>query len=97
MRELGYDPEVVFVGLIILTAIDYQFFWSATTERIAPPEVSHQEITSFSAGNARGSTWSGCYRYQGRPPLGIGAEHGELKVVETNGVLHVEGSFVEPH
>ncbi len=96
-RTLKLGWRVVFVGRIILTAIDYHFYWPATTERIALPEISHQEIMNLSAGNAQGSTWSGCYHYQGRNPLGIGMENGQLKVVQTDGVLHVEGSIAEPH
>ena len=89
-RTLKLGRRVVLVGLIILTAIDYHFYWPATTERIAPPNISHQEITDLSAGNARGSKWSGCYEYEVQYPIGTGFERGQLKVVQTDGVLKVE-------
>jgi len=78
-RRLTLGWRVVIGGLIILTAIDYHFYWPATAERIAVPEVSRQEITDLSAGNARGSAWTGCYQYQGRLPLHTSGEHGQLK------------------
>jgi hypothetical protein len=76
--------------LIVLAAIDYRFCWPATTERIAAPEVSRQDITGLSAGSARGSQWSGCYEFRGKTPLGQGGAFGLLKVVQTDGLLKVE-------
>jgi hypothetical protein len=89
-RTLKLGWRVVFVGLIIIAATDYLLYWPATTERIAVPEVSRQDITALSAGNARGSQWSGCYEFQGKTPLGQGGGSGLLKVVQNDGVLKVE-------
>jgi hypothetical protein len=74
----------------MLMAIEYQLYWPATTERIAVPEISRQDIAALSAGNARGSQWTGCYEFQGKTPLGKGGGSGLLKVVQTDGVLKVE-------
>lgn len=92
--KLGW--KVVIGGLIVLTAIDYRFYWPAAAERIAAPEVSRQEIANLSAGDARGSAWAGCYKYQGRLPLGTGGETGQLKVAQTEGMLRVE-KWGEPY
>jgi len=89
-RTLTLGWRVVVGGLIALAAIDYHFYWPATTERIALPEVSREEITKLSAGNARGSAWAGCYQYQGHFPLGTGGERGQLKVAQTDGALKVQ-------
>ena len=89
-RTLTLGWRVVIGGLIALAAIDYHFYWPATTERIALPEVSREEIMKLSAGNARGSAWAGCYQYQGRLPLGTGGERGQLKVEQTDGALKVQ-------
>ena len=82
--------RVVIGSLIVLTAIDYHFYWPGTAERIAVSEVSRQEITDLAPGNARGSAWAGCYQYQGQFPLGTGGERGQLRVVQTDGMLKVE-------
>jgi hypothetical protein len=76
--------------LIVLAAIEYRFYWPATTDRIAVSEVSRQDITGLSAGNARGSQWTGCYEFQGKTPLDQGRGSGFLKVAQTDGVLKVE-------
>lgn len=91
-RSLTLGSRVTISGLlvIVLAAMDYRFFWPATAERVAASEVSRQEITSLSAGNARGSQWTGCYQYQGKTPLGMGGGSGLLKVAQTDGVLKVE-------
>jgi len=89
-RRLTLGWRVVIGGLIVLTVLDYHFYWPATAERIAVPEVSRQEIMSLSAGNARGSAWAGCYQYQGQLPLGTGGESGQLKIAQSDGVLKVE-------
>lgn len=80
-----------------LAAIDYFVYWPAAAERIAVPEITHEEIASLSAGNARGSAWAGCYRYQGKLPLGTGGAFGRLKVAQTDGMLKViDGSDTQP-
>jgi hypothetical protein len=89
-RRLTLGWRVVFGGLIVLTAIDYYLYWPATADRIAVPDVTRQEITTLSAGNARGSAWAGCYQYQGQLPLGTGGERGQLKVAQTDGALTVQ-------
>jgi len=89
-RRLNLGWRVGFGGLIVLAVLDYHFYWPATVERIALPEVSLQEVRNLSAGNARGSAWAGCYQYQGQLPLGTGGESGQLKVAQRDGVLKVE-------
>ena len=89
-RSLNLGRGVVLGGLLVLAAIDYHFYWPATIERIAVPEVSLQDIAGLSAGSARGSQWTGCYEFQGRYPLGTGGQYGRLKLVQTDGVLKVD-------
>ena len=89
-RGLALGWKVVFGSLIVLTALDYHFYWPTTVERIAAPEVSGEEISNLAPGNARGSAWTGCYQYQGQLPLGTGGERGQLRVVQVDGVLKVQ-------
>jgi len=89
-RSLTLGWGVVIGSLIVLTAIDYHFYWPSTVERIAAPEVSRKEITNLAPGNAHGSAWAGCYQYQGQLPLGTGGERGQLRVAQTDGVLKVQ-------
>ncbi len=89
-RRLGLGLKAVAGGLVILTTLDYYFYWPETTERIAATEVSRQEIDNLPVGDARGSAWSGCYAYQGRLPLGGGGGSGDLKIAQADGVLKVE-------
>ena len=89
-RTLTLGWRVVFGSLIVLTALDYHFYWPATVERITAPEVSHEEIRNLAPGNAHGSAWTGCYQYQGQLPLGTGGERGQLRVLQTDGVLKVQ-------
>jgi hypothetical protein len=95
-RSLALGWKVVFGSLIVLTALDYHFYWPASLERIATLEVSSEEISNLEPGNARGSAWTGCYQYQGQLPLGTGGERGQLRVVQADGVLKVQ-RWGEPH
>ena len=95
-RRLRFGWRVVIGGLAVLTAFDFHFYWPATVERIASPEVSREEVTNVAPGNARGSAWAGCYQYEGRLPLGTGGESGQLKVEQSDGALKV-GKCGEGH
>ena len=92
----------VLVGCLLvlpLAALDYHFYWPPTADRLPVSRVSHQAITNFSAGDARGSTWAGCYQYLGRYSRGsgvIGGEGGLLEVGETNGSLKVFNGSAYP-
>ena len=85
----------VVVGCLLvppLAALDYHFYWPPTADRLPVPRVSRQAVTNLSAGDARGSTWSGCYQYLGQLLRGsgvIGKEGGLLKVEQTDGALKV--------
>src|SRR6185295_14642983 len=73
-----------------IAALDYYFYWPPTADRLPVPRVSHQIVTNLSPGNARGSTWAGCYQYLGQLSRGsgvIGKEGGLLKVAQTDGAL----------
>lgn len=89
-RSMQLGWKIVALGLFIPGIIDYCFFRTATLERIAVPEVSRQDIVKLSAGNARGSEWTGCYEFRGKFPLNQGGEWGMLKIVQTDGVLQVK-------
>ena len=81
--------------LLPLAALDYHFYWPATSDRLPVPLVSHQAVTNISAGDAQGSTWAGCYQYLGQLSRGsgvIGGEGGPLKMEQTDGSLNVKGS-----
>ena len=85
----------VVVGCLLvlpLAALDYHFYWPPTADRLPVSRVSHQAITNISAGDARGSTWAGCYQYLGQYSRGsgvIGGEGGLMEVGQTNGFLKV--------
>ena len=87
--------NIVFGCLFILPliVIDYHFYWTGTVDRLPIQEVSQRDIASFASGDARGSSWAGCYYYRGHEPLNTGGENGLLTVAETDGVLQVAISF----
>jgi hypothetical protein len=92
----------VLVGCLLvlpLAALDYHFYWPPTADRLPVSRVSHQAITNFSAGDARGSTWAGCYQYLGQYSRGsgvVGGEGGLLEVGQTNGSLKVFNGSAYP-
>jgi hypothetical protein len=92
----------VFVGCVLvlpLAALDYHFYWVPTVDRLPVPQVSRQEVTNLAAGDARGSTWAGCYQYLGQLSRGsgvIGKEGGLLKVRQADGALKVLDSDAHP-
>ena len=62
------------------------------SDRLPVPPVSHQAVTNLSAGDARGSTWAGCYQYLGQLSRGsgvIGGDGGLLEMEQTDGSLNV--------
>ncbi len=78
--------------LLPLAAVDHHFYWPATSDRLPVPPVSHQAVTNLSAGDARGSTWAGCYQYLGQLSRGsgvIGGDGGLLEMEQTDGSLNV--------
>ena len=92
----------VVVGCLLvlpLAALDYHFYWTPTADRLPVPRVSHQAVTNLSAGNARGSTWAGCYEYLGeysRGGGGIGKAGGLFRVEQTDGALQVLNVAASP-
>jgi len=48
--------------VLLLAVLDYRFFWTEAADRLPVAQVSNQAIANISAGDARGSTWSGCYQ-----------------------------------
>ena len=76
--------------LVVLVVVDYQFCWPLISERVGVPELSHEDIVALSAGNAKGSQWTGCYAFIGKTPLGLGGASGLLRVSQSDGVLRVE-------
>jgi hypothetical protein len=97
LRPLGstLSRNVVFGCLFILPlmAIDYHFYWTGTVDRLPIQEVSQREIASLASGDARGSSWAGCYHFWGHYPLNTGGENGLLTVAETDGALQVVVGF----
>jgi hypothetical protein len=80
------------IVVIPLAALDYHFYWVPTVDRLPVPQVSRQAVTNLAAGNARGSTWAGCYQFQGQLSRGsgvVGKEGGLLKVAQSDGALSV--------
>ena len=85
---------LVFGCFIVLpfAAVDYHFYWLPTVDRLPVPRVSHQAVTNAPAGDARGSTLTGCYQYLGELSRGsgvLGKEGGLLKVAQSDGHLKV--------
>ena len=83
------------VGCLLVlppAAVDYRLYWPPAADRLPVPRVSRQAVTNISAGNARGSTWAGCYEYKGqfsRGGGGPGGSWGSLKLSQTDGALKV--------
>lgn len=89
---LGRSVVVGCLLVVPLAALDYHFYWPPTADRLPVLRVSRQMVTALSAGDARGSTWAGCYQYLGRFSRGsgvTGAEGGLLEVGQTDGSLKV--------
>lgn len=92
----------VIVGCLLvlpLAAVDYHFYWPPTADRLPVPQVSRQAVTNLSAGDARGSTWAGCYQYLGQFSRGsgvVGKEGGLLKVAQSDGALKVVDGDAHP-
>ena len=87
---LGRSVVVGCLLVLPLAGLDYHLYWPETADRLPVPRVSQQAITNFSAGNARGSAWTGCYQYLGRYSRGsgvVGNEGGLLKMTQTDGAL----------
>ena len=97
LRPVGstLSRNVVFgcVFVLPLMVIDYHFFWIGTVDRLPIQEVSQREIASLASGDARGSSWAGCYHFWGHYPLNTGVEGGLLTVAQTNGVVQVGLGF----
>jgi hypothetical protein len=75
-----------------VAAVDYHFYWPSTVDRLPVPRVSHRAVTNIPAGDARGSTWTGCYQYLGELSRGsgvLGKEGGLLRVAQSDGFLKV--------
>src|SRR5262249_23162025 len=67
--------------------------------RLPVPQVSRRAVTNLAAGDARGSTWAGCYQYLGQTSRGsgaIGKEGGLLKVEQADGALRVLDGDAHP-
>lgn len=94
----GWTLVVGCLLLLPLVALDYRFYWPPTLDRLPVLRVSRQDIISWAAGDARGSSWAGCYHYLGKLSRGSGAVGGEgglLEVGQTDGSLSVrDGSAV---
>jgi hypothetical protein len=81
--------------VLALAAIGYGTYWDATVDRLPVPEVSKNSISQLSAGNAKGSVWSGCYDYRGTMSQGSGMtgfEGGLLIVKQNDGLLAISSS-----
>jgi hypothetical protein len=96
---LGRSVVVGCLLVLPLAALDYRFYWPSTADRLPVPRVSRQAVTNLSAGDARGSTWAGCYQYLGQLSRGsgvIGKEGGLLKVAQADGALKVLNGDAHP-
>jgi len=96
---LGSSIAIGCLALIPLAALDYKFYWPRTADRLPVPRLSHQAVTNLTAGDARGSTWAGCYQYLGQLSRGSGAlgrEGGLLEVEQTEGSLRVRVGSADP-
>jgi hypothetical protein len=88
-----------FLLLIPLTALDYNLYWPSTVDRLPVLRLSHQVVTHLTAGDARGSTWAGCYQYLGHLSHGsgvLGGEGGLLEVEQVDGSLKVRDGSAGP-
>jgi hypothetical protein len=96
---LGRSVVVGCLLVLPLGALDYHFYWPATADRLPVSRVSHQAVTNFSAGDAHGSAWTGCYQYLGQLSRGsgvLGGEGGLLRVGQTDGSLRVLDGSADP-
>lgn len=83
---------VVSLFVLALAAIDQKMYWTAFDNRHPMPVIV---LTNLSAGDARGTAWSGCYDYSGRLSDGTGGEGGRLVVRQADGVLEIsEGDLI---
>lgn len=72
-----------------LALIEYDLYWAETVDNLPIQEVSRKTLAGLSSGDARGTSWSGCYRYWGHTSFNAGGESGLLKVMQTDGSLRV--------
>ena len=102
LRDRSTLGRSVVIGCILvlsLAALDCHFYWLPTVDRLPVSQVSHQAVTNLAPGDARGSTWAGCYQYLGQTSRGsgvIGKEGGLLKVGQADGALGVLDGDAHP-
>lgn len=94
--------RTIIIGCLLvipLAVVDYHFFWYPMVDRLPVPPVSRETAMNISTGDARGSTWSGCYQYLGQFSLGsglTGKEGGLLRVAQSGGSLTVSDGSAGP-
>jgi hypothetical protein len=97
--NLGRSLALGCLLVMPLAALDFYFYWPPAADRLPVPRVTRLAITNISAGDAQGSTWSGCYQYLGQLSRGsgvVGKEGGLLKVSQTGGALKVLNGGASP-
>lgn len=78
--------------LLPLATAERFLFWPGTADKLPVQEVTQKAIARLSAGNARGSAWSGCYWYWGRlsgSSGGNGGQSGLLRIRQFDGLVYV--------
>jgi hypothetical protein len=96
---LGRSVVIGCILVLLLAALDCHFYWLPTVDRLPVPQVSRQAVTNLAPGDARGSTWAGCYQYLGQTSRGsgvIGKEGGLLKVGQVDGAVRVLDGDAHP-
>jgi hypothetical protein len=94
--------RVVVIGaalLLPLAGLDYLIYWPAVADRLPVRQVSEESIANIPPGDARGSTWTGCYEFLGTFSRGsgvVGKEGGTLNMTQTGGALAVRGIDATP-
>ncbi len=94
--------DVVLVGSLLVlpvAVLDYRLYWPEMADRLPVRRVSPQSIANVMPGDARGSTWAGCYQYLGAFSRGsglVGKEGGILNVTQMDGVLTVNDLDTPP-
>lgn len=95
LNPMAVAQSVIVGGLLVLalTAIEYAVYWNGFVERLPLPRAA---VANLPAGDAKGTDWSGCYKYFAIDSGGGGAEGGPLVVKQEDGLLEVSVDHNSP-
>jgi hypothetical protein len=83
---LGRSFVLASLFMLTLAVADYKMYWHGLDDQHPTPLLA---LTNLSAGDARGTAWSGCYDYSARISDGSGGEGGILSIRQQDGGLNI--------